>query len=192
MNGERQVEALKLGPERIVVGMGIIASLHEHGSEEDAPKARDSHDPLQFRQRIIHVLQGNHGRGIQTVGRSLAEVGDPVVIRPGQGVGAVRVLNQGKALGKPGRVEQGLIHAHGVHIPQPGLRVRRSLGHGVPGVGVELPDLLAGHARSPDGVAGDVGVNLVVVGLAVDFEVGGVPAVFPPQGEFAQGAIVRL
>ena len=122
----------------------------------------------------------------------LTEIGQPVVIGSGQGRGHVRVLDQMKALGKPSGVEKCLVHAHGVHIGQSDLRVRRAGVFGMGSIGVKVADLLPSHARLPDGMARDVRIHGVAEHLAVDLEIRAVLAFLAPQGCFAERAELRL
>ena len=126
------------------------------------------------------------------LGAAYAEIGDPVVVGAGQGVSYVRVFDQGKTLGKPGGVEQGLIHPHRIHVPQARLRVRGAGVHSMAGIRVQGTDVVPGHPRPPDGMPGDVRRHSIAAHLAVDLEVRVGLAVFPPQGMFAQHTVLRL
>ena len=101
-------------------------------------------------------------------------------------------MDQVKPFGEPGGVEQGLIHAHGVHVAQPRLRLPGALVHGVADIGVQVADRFPGHAGPPEGVARQVDVGRIAIDFAVDFEVGVGLAILPPQGVFAQHPVLGI
>ena len=94
--------------------------------------------------------------------------------------------DQEEALGEPGRVEQRLVDPHRVHIGQPGSWIPCALVHRVTHARIELADRVPGHARTPDGVARQVGVRASRTTLAIDLEIRVRLAVVPPQRMFAE------
>ena len=104
MDHRGHAQAFQLGPERVVVRMGEIMPFNKHGPDEGTPEMRQLGHPAQFFQRKIHVLERQHGRGIESRWGRLTEIGQPVVIGSGQCGRHIRVLDQMKALGKPGGV----------------------------------------------------------------------------------------
>ena len=147
-------------------------------------------DAAQFFDRVVHVLQRHHRRGEEPVRRGLAEVGDPVVVGARQRIGHVGVFDQVESLGEPGRIEEGLVHAHRVHVAQARLRVGGALGHRMAMRRVEFADVVPRHPGPPDGVARDVRVHGVAEHLAVDLEIEAEFPVFAPQGGFAERAVL--
>src|SRR5262249_22955429 len=74
MDGGRQAQALQLGPERVVVGMGKVATLQKHRPEKSAAEAGDLCHPLQLLQGEVYILERHHGGGKESVRRGLAEI----------------------------------------------------------------------------------------------------------------------
>ena len=177
-------------PQRLVVGVSEIPSFHEHGADECAAETSDSGGASQLRQGEVHVPEGDHGGSEEAVRRCLAEVCNPVVVCPRQGVGYVRVFDQVETFGEPRGVKEGLVDTHGVHVPEPRPRVPRAFTHWMADVRVQFADGVPGHSGLPDGVSGDVGVAAVPKHLAVDFQVRVKPSFFAPEGVFAQDPVL--
>ena len=82
-------------------------------------------------------------------------------------MGYVGVLYQREAFGEPCGVEEGLVHAHQVHVEQARLRTGGSRSEGVAHVGVEVAHGLPRHAWLPDGMPRDIGVAGVAEYFAI-------------------------
>src|ERR1700687_424019 len=123
MHRRSNFEAFQLGPERIVGGMSEVVTFDKHRPDECAAETWDLGDAPQLFDRVIHVLERDHSRRKKSVWRGLAEVRDPVVVRAGERIRHVRIFNQVEALGKPGRIEKGLVDTHRIHIAQASLRI---------------------------------------------------------------------
>ena len=151
--------------------MREVVAFEEHWTDKSATKTRDFGDPAKLFDGVIHVLQRDHRSGKQAVRRGLAEVSDPVVVGAGERVGDVGVFDQVEALGEPGRVEEGLIDPHRIHVAQASLRVGRPSGHRMPMGGVELADLVPGHAGAPDSPGAGCWSSMRAKDLAVDLQI---------------------
>src|SRR6202022_4212755 len=145
MDRRSNSEAFQLGPERIVIGMSEVVTFDKHRPDECAAETWDLGDAAQLLDRVIHVLKRDHRRRKQSVWRGLAEVRDPVVVRAGERIRHVRIFDQVEALGKPGRIEKGLVDTHRIHIAQASLRVRSPLGHRMTQAWIEFTDFVPGH-----------------------------------------------
>ena len=161
-------------------------ALEEHGTDECAAEARDAGDAAQFRERVVHVLQRQHCGGIESARVGTAEIRDPVIVGACQRIRGVRIRDQVKSLGKPGRVQERLIDAHRIHVRKPGSCVPCTLVHRVTHARIKFPDRVPAHTRPPDGVAWQVGVHRVAHDFAIDLEIRIRLAVVSPQRLLAE------
>ena len=123
MHRRSNTEAFQLGPQGIVIGMSEVMPFDKHGPDECAAETWNLGDAAKLLYRVIHVLERDHRPRKQPVWRGAAEVRDPVVVRARERIRHVRILNQVEALGKPGRIEKGLVDTHRIHVAQASFRV---------------------------------------------------------------------
>ncbi len=172
--------------------MGIVALLDKHRPDKRPAETGDIGHALQFLQGKVHILQGEHGHSVKPLWGRLTKIRHPAVVGPSQGVGNIRVMHQRKSLSEPSGIEQGLINAHRIHVPQPSLRFPRAFVHGMTGLGIQLANRFPRHPGAPQCMARQVDIRRIPVHLAVDFEVGIGSALLSPQGMFAQYPVLGL
>src|ERR1700731_1392817 len=94
MDGQSSTETLQLCPQRIIVRMREVVALDKHRANERASEARHLSGTTQLFNRMVHVLNRNHRRREESVGRRLTEIGDPVVISTRQSIRDVGIFDE--------------------------------------------------------------------------------------------------
>ena len=91
----------------------------------DGTQERDAEVHLFESRQLLHgvfdALNGKPSRGEQTVGNGFAEVGGPVVVGTGEGVGARGILHERKVLHDHRGNDHDLVDPHQVHFFDPGV-----------------------------------------------------------------------
>ena len=124
--------------------------------------------------------------------RRRAEIRDPVVIRARERMRGIRIGDEMKPLGEPGRIQERLVDTHRIHVGEARPRIPRRFVHRMPYARIQFTDLIPRHPGPPDRMARQVRVHRVAHDLAVDLEIGIRFAVMAPQRLLAEPAKVGI
>src|ERR1043166_141340 len=109
--------------------MGEIIPLDKRGPDKSPTKAWDLCNTIKLLDGKLHVLQWQHRSGKEPLWGRLAQVGNPIVVRPRQRIGYIRVFDQRKTLCEPRGIEKRLVYTHGVHVTKSRRHVPSALVH---------------------------------------------------------------
>src|SRR5215510_3589284 len=167
VEAERHLELLERGPQRLVVRIVPVASVHLVRPEEHRAEAVLAHAAPRLGHGVVDVEGRDHAGAEQPLGILLAEVVEPVVVGARHGCGQAG-LHVGDREGEKAarRIDDRDVDALDVHRLELHLRRPAALGVGLPALLVQGV-VLALPATVAVGVdAGDAAPGLAVVGQA--------------------------
>ena len=123
MNADRHVQLLSLGPEGVVIRVGVRLVGRGEGHKK-GPLGAASDRPFELARRLLGVAKGNMGNGDEAAVRVGAEVHHPAVVGPRVGGLQLQVVYIFGFPGQPqGRIDDGLVQTVPVEQRDPLLGV---------------------------------------------------------------------
>ena len=163
VHAQGQAQLLELPPQGVELGERGVAVVDEDRADHRGLEAQLGHPP-ELLHRVVHVLDRQHGAGIEPLPVGGAIVVDPVVVRGGADPGGVGVLHQRHAH-EGGREYHHLVDARRVHVLQ------ADMGVALAGVAADLlvPSGIAGRDGAQDLLvhSGVPALSRIRVGLGV-------------------------